>query len=124
MAQREQMYHQDLRGVVMRQCHLSTAGENVAAGYPGGRSVVNDGWMHSAGRRANILRPSFSLMGIGARKGHNGRWYVAQVFGHRASFEIFTFACVPSGPVGSFFFFFFTNGGYAAVASPRVLCSF
>jgi uncharacterized protein YkwD len=83
MAQQEQMFHQDL-GAVMRECKLSTAGENVAYGYGTGRSVVNDGWMNSEGHRANILNPSFRLMGIGARKGHDGRWYVAQVFGRRA----------------------------------------
>ena len=83
MAQREQMFHQDL-GKVMKDCKLNTAGENVAYGYPNGRAVVNDGWMHSEGHRANILRPSFKLMGIGARKGHDGRWYVAQVFGRKA----------------------------------------
>jgi len=83
MAQQEQMFHQDL-GAVMRDCKLNTAGENVAYGYGTGKSVVNDGWMNSEGHRANILNPSFRLMGIGARKGHDGRWYVAQVFGRRA----------------------------------------
>jgi uncharacterized protein YkwD len=80
MAQGEQLFHQDL-GRVLTDCGLTTAGENVAYGYPSGRSVVVDGWMGSAGHRANILNPRFQLMGIGARKGHNGRWYVAQVFG-------------------------------------------
>jgi len=80
MAQREQMFHQDL-GAVLATCHLSAAGENVAAGFPNGRSVVDDGWMNSEGHRANILSPSFRLMGIGARKGHDGRWYVSQLFG-------------------------------------------
>jgi uncharacterized protein YkwD len=83
MAQREQMFHQDL-GAVLRRCNLNTAGENVAYGFPDGRSVVNDGWMESPGHRANILNRTFRLMGIGARKGHDGRWYVAQVFGRRA----------------------------------------
>jgi uncharacterized protein YkwD len=83
MAQREQMFHQDL-GAVMERCHLNMAGENVAYGYPNGRSVVNDGWMNSEGHRDNILNPKFRLMGIGARKGHDGNWYVAQVFGRRA----------------------------------------
>jgi len=83
MAQREQMFHQDL-GAVLASCHLSAAGENVAAGYPSGTSVVNNGWMNSEGHRANILSPSFTLLGIGARKGHDGRWYVAQVFGRKA----------------------------------------
>ena len=46
--------------------------------------MVNDGWMTSDGHRANILSSSFTIMGIGARKGHNGKWYVAQVFGRKA----------------------------------------
>src|SRR4051812_35541364 len=75
MAQREQMFHQEI-GQVMQDCGLSTVGENVAYGYRSGTSVVDDGWMNSEGHRANILNPSFRLMGIGARKGHNGRWYV------------------------------------------------
>ncbi len=83
MAQREAIFHQDL-GAVMRGCKLNTAGENVASGYRTGKSVVNDGWMNSDGHRANILNPSFRLMAIGARKGHDGRWYVAQVFGRKA----------------------------------------
>jgi uncharacterized protein YkwD len=83
MAQQEEMFHQDL-GNLMRECKLNTAGENVAYGYRTGKSVVNDGWMNSEGHRANILNPSFRLMGIGARKGHDGRWYVSQVFGRRA----------------------------------------
>jgi uncharacterized protein YkwD len=83
MAQREEMFHQDL-GAVLSDCHLNAAGENVASGYPSGRSVVNHGWMHSEGHRANILNPLFTLIGIGARKGHDGQWYVAQVFGHKA----------------------------------------
>jgi uncharacterized protein YkwD len=83
MAQREQLFHQDL-GAVLADCHLTAAGENVAAGYPNGTSVVNNGWMTSEGHRANILSPSFTIMGIGARKGHNGRWYASQVFGRKA----------------------------------------
>jgi uncharacterized protein YkwD len=83
MAAREEMFHQDLEKV-LQGCRLSTAGENVAYGFPTGRSVVNEGWMNSEGHRANILNPAFRLMGIGARKGHDGRWYVSQVFGRRA----------------------------------------
>ena len=83
MAQREEIFHQDL-GAVMSDCKLNTAGENVAYGYGSGKSVVNQGWMNSEGHRANILSPSFKLMGIGARKGHDGNWYVAQVFGARS----------------------------------------
>jgi len=83
MAQDKEISHQDL-GPVLQKCHLAMAGENVAAGFRSGRSVVDDGWMHSEGHRANILNPSFTLVGIGARKGQNGRWYVAQVFGRKA----------------------------------------
>ena len=83
MAQQEQMFHQDL-GAVLGECHLTAAGENVAAGYPNGTSVVNNGWMTSEGHRENILNSSFTLMGVGARKGHDGEWYVAQVFGRKA----------------------------------------
>jgi uncharacterized protein YkwD len=83
MAQREQIFHQDL-GKVMRECKLNAAGENVAYGFRTGRSVVNDGWMNSEGHRRNILNPSFRLLGIGASKGHDGKWYVSQVFGRKA----------------------------------------
>ena len=83
MARREEMYHQEL-GPVMEECGLSRVGENVAEGYRTGRSVVNEGWMKSPGHRANILDPAYRLMGIGARKGPDGRWYVAQVFGRKA----------------------------------------
>ena len=83
MARQEQIFHQDL-GRVMTDCKLNTAGENVAYGYRSGTSVVNDGWMNSEGHRANILNPSFTLIGIGARQGHDGKWYAAQVFGRKA----------------------------------------
>jgi uncharacterized protein YkwD len=83
MAQQERMFHQEL-GPIMEGCGLRAVGENVAYGYPNGRSVVNDGWMRSPGHRANILNPDFRLLGIGARKGHDGHWYVAQVFGRKA----------------------------------------
>jgi uncharacterized protein YkwD len=82
MARREQMFHQQL-GPILEECGLRSVGENVAYGYPNGRSVVKDGWMRSDGHRANILNPDFRLMGIGARKGHDGRWYVAQVLGRK-----------------------------------------
>ena len=78
MARQERMFHQDLQPV-LRNCGLSTVGENVAYGYPTGRAVVR-GWMNSPGHRENILRREFRLMGIAARKG-GGRWYAAQVFG-------------------------------------------
>lgn len=83
MANQERLYHQKLRPI-MRKCGLNLAGENVAYGYPTGRSVVNQGWMKSEGHRANILNGDYRLMGIGARKSDDGTWYVAQVFGRKA----------------------------------------
>ncbi len=80
MAQREQLFHQDL-GAVLEECGLSGAAENVAAGYATGKAVVNRGWMSSEGHRTNILEPSYRLLGVGARRGHDGNWYAAQVFG-------------------------------------------
>ena len=41
-----------------------SAGENIAMGYSSAASVV-DGWMNSAGHRANILNGSYTQMGIG-----------------------------------------------------------
>jgi uncharacterized protein YkwD len=83
MAAQTSMYHQEL-GPIMSACGLDLVGENVAYGYRTGRSVVNDGWMRSDGHRANILNPDYRVMGIGARQGGDGRWYVAQVFGRKS----------------------------------------
>jgi uncharacterized protein YkwD len=82
MARQERMFHQDL-GVVLRRCHLHRAGENVAFGFDLGIAVVRVGWMESPPHRANILDPRFRLLGAGARRGDNGVWYAAQVFGRR-----------------------------------------
>ena len=53
-----------------------TAGENIAMGYPTPEAVV-DGWMNSEGHRANILNPSFTVIGVGyVEQGH----YWTQMF--------------------------------------------
>lgn len=39
--------------------------------------------MLSPEHRANILKPQYNLMGIGARRDAAGSWYVAQVFGRK-----------------------------------------
>lgn len=53
-----------------------TAGENIAMGYPTPQAVV-DGWMNSEGHRANILNPSFTVIGVGyVEQGH----YWTQMF--------------------------------------------
>lgn len=41
-----------------------TAGENIAKGYASPEAVVN-GWMNSAGHRANILNGAFTQIGVG-----------------------------------------------------------
>lgn len=83
MAAREEVYHQDLQRILAR-CRMRLVGENVAAGFPTGRSVVVDGWMKSKDHRANILERRYRRMAIVARKGDDGRWYVSQVFGRAA----------------------------------------
>ncbi len=83
MAEREEIWHQDLQRI-LADCHVSWVGENVAAGFPSGRSVVNDGWMKSPDHRENILARKFRLVEVAARKGDDDRWYAAQVFGKRA----------------------------------------
>ena len=82
MAAAGEIFHQDL-GAIMAECGLVTTGENVAYGYPTGRKVVNQGWMRSAGHRANILDPDFKLVAVAARRDESGTWYAAQVFGRR-----------------------------------------
>ena len=83
MARAERIWHQNL-GAVLRDCDMRFVGENVAAGFPTGRSVVVQGWMRSEGHRENILEPAFRRMGLAARRGDDGRWYAAQVFGRRS----------------------------------------
>jgi uncharacterized protein YkwD len=79
MAQQRRIYHQNLRPI-LETCKLSTVGENVAYGYPNGKSAVA-AWMRSPGHRANILNPNFRLIAVGAYQDSRGSWYVAQVFG-------------------------------------------
>ena len=79
MANQDRMFHQDL-GPVMNRCDLTSAGENVAYGYPTGRKVVQ-AWMNSPGHRANILEPSFRMLGMAMRRCDDGTPYAAQVFG-------------------------------------------
>lgn len=80
MAERGELFHQDLAGV-QRRCGMGWVGENVAYGFSDGVAVVR-GWMDSPGHRRNLLRPQFRLEGIGAVQ-QDGVWYVAQVFGAR-----------------------------------------
>src|SRR5438105_4725814 len=58
-----------------RGYNYRTIGENLATGYPNATAVV-DGWMHSPGHRANILRREFDEVGVaiagGSPVGQNG----------------------------------------------------
>jgi len=55
---------------MMKQYNItySYAGENIAKGQPTPQQVMND-WMNSPGHRANILKSSFTKIGIGYYKG-------------------------------------------------------
>ena len=79
LSREQRLRHSDL-GVILRVCRLRTVGENVAYGYPNGKSVTQ-GWMGSPGHRANILNRAFRGVGIGAVQDRRGRWWVAQVLG-------------------------------------------
>lgn len=81
MARQDRMFHQDL-GVVLKRCDLRGVAENVAYGYPTGRTVVR-AWMHSPGHRANLLNADYRLLGLAVRRSDDGTPYAAQVFGRR-----------------------------------------
>ncbi len=81
MANQDRMFHQDI-GRVLRRCRLAGVAENVAAGYPTGRSAVR-AWMNSPGHRANILEPGYRLLGMAVRRADDGTPYAAQVFGRK-----------------------------------------
>ena len=51
-----------------------TAGENIAAGYPG-LSQVMAGWMASPGHCANLMNSSFTQMGLACVKGTSANPY-------------------------------------------------
>jgi uncharacterized protein YkwD len=77
------LVHQSLRPI-LKNCHLSWVGENIAVGFPDGRSVVA-AWMKSPMHRANILRRQYRRQGIGVyRNPITGVWWVSQVFGRPA----------------------------------------
>jgi uncharacterized protein YkwD len=53
--------------------------ENIAMGYTSSPEVV-EGWMNSAGHRANILSGGHSRIGIAAYEAHDGTIYWCQQF--------------------------------------------
>lgn len=56
-----------------------TAGENIAMGQTTPEQVM-EGWMNSPGHRANILKASFTQIGVGIAKNSSGRLYWTQQF--------------------------------------------
>ena len=80
MAAKRKLRHQSLRKVA-RACRSGLVGENIAMGRPLSPAQVVRMWMHSSGHRANILRPSFGHLGVGAYQStRSGAIYVVQSF--------------------------------------------
>ena len=69
-----------------RDCGYSGSswGENIAWGYTSAQSVVN-GWLGSAGHKANIENPGFSSTGVGVAANGSGQLYWTQNFGNDVS---------------------------------------
>ncbi len=67
----------------------STYGENIAAGYSTPTAVV-EGWMNSAGHRANILRSGFCDIGVGLAYSAASRYgyYWTQNFGRERGVSV------------------------------------
>jgi len=61
-------------GISYRAC-----GENIAKGSPTPERVVQ-GWMNSAGHRANILNENFTTIGVGVHEDAAGVMHWAQMF--------------------------------------------
>jgi uncharacterized YkwD family protein/spore coat assembly protein SafA len=58
-----------------------TAGENIASGQRNASEVMNS-WMNSSGHRANILKGSFTHIGIGyCQGGQSGTYWTQQFIG-------------------------------------------
>ena len=69
-----------------RACAVKGWGENVGRTYgtqqPDTARIMS-AWMASTGHRANILRGSFTHIGIGIDRGSNGYWTYVLDFGSR-----------------------------------------
>lgn len=78
MARTGDFRHQAL---VQRRCAKDLTGENIAAGYLTPAAVMA-AWMNSPGHKENILRPQFTIMGVGAANSTDAyRKYWVQNFG-------------------------------------------
>ncbi len=57
----------------------AAAGENIAMGQKTAEAVM-EGWMNSAGHRANILNSAYTSIGVGYAKSSEGVTYWVQIF--------------------------------------------
>lgn len=71
-------FEHDPLGPVMRACGAGGVGENLALGYRDAPTMVA-GWMDSPGHRENILRTTYTAIGVGCTSGSRGL-LCAQVF--------------------------------------------
>lgn len=74
----EGRFEHDPLGPILEACGARTVGENLSLGYPTAEAAVR-GWMNSSGHRENILRASFTGIGVACTSGPRG-WLCAQVF--------------------------------------------
>lgn len=79
MARNRTLKHQSMSRI-LNECNLRRVGENIASGFSSGPKTVS-AWMRSPGHRANILKSSYRIIGVGAVQDSRGRWWVSQVFG-------------------------------------------
>ena len=78
MARTGTFAHQSLTPI-MSGCRARGAGENIGYGNVTPAQMMTM-WMNSSGHRANVLRASFTHLGVGAAVTSTGRWYVTQDF--------------------------------------------
>ncbi|MCC2322578.1 CAP domain-containing protein [Cellulomonas xiejunii] len=74
----EGRFEHDPLGPILEACAAGTVGENLSLGYASAPAAVT-GWMKSPGHRENILRSSFTQIGVACAQGARG-WLCAQVF--------------------------------------------
>ena len=78
MAATADFSHQSLTPI-MTTCAARGAGENIAYGGTSAAQFMTM-WMNSTGHRANILRASFTHIGVGVARSASGTWYATQDF--------------------------------------------
>lgn len=74
----EGRFEHDPLGPILDACAAGTVGENLSLGYASAQAAVV-GWMNSQGHKDNILRTSFSQIGVACTQGARG-WLCTQVF--------------------------------------------